>query len=383
MWRFDQGRIEYFQFDELRKLAKFAVENDLKSAKRADLVQATGLPFLPADENYPPWRNYSRVFRTAMIVAEVNQVAVPTKVAHLLAEDGKTNSDEYFHFLVQSFTDPSPSFQQWDFSKNPRFPLLFSLKYLIAKSVLGHFTVPYSEIVAAYKASDFDGDEGQTDFLAIANKTYSSVESRQARESIQVISQISYLSAGSTEVSISLDSGAAIEVFEGLSAIRGDRKNNRDQEIIRLTNQFESAVAGVDLDYLNMAVDHVIEAGFAEGNRVERTHVVLERNAGVRAAFFLQHPTTACDFCERDTALEFPWVERVLDIHHLLPLCSGTRSSGKGTDLSDLVALCPTCHKAVHRFYAGWLSAMGRKDFADVKEARSVYQEAKKLRKPI
>ena len=88
MWRFDQGRIEYFQFDELRKIAKFAVAKDLRSASRGPLVSATGLPFLPADAAYPPWRNYSRVFRTAMLVAKIGGVARPTRVAELLAQDG-------------------------------------------------------------------------------------------------------------------------------------------------------------------------------------------------------------------------------------------------------------------------------------------------------
>lgn len=381
MWRFDQGRIEYFQFDEIRKIAKYAIAHDLKSSKRDPLVAATGLPFLPASDEYPPWRNYSRVFRTAMLVAEIGGVAKPTKIAYLLAEDGKITSDEYFHFIAQTFTAPAPSFQEWSKTENPRFPLLFSLKFLLAKVVIGETSVPFSDIIAAYESSGFDGDEDQSAFIEIAKKSYSGADNRQARESIQVISQISYLSATSTTVTISLDSNTAKDVFEGLSAVRGIQAPDREKEILRLADLYEAAVAGVDLDYTNTAADQVIEAGFSEGTRVERTHIVLERNAGVRNAFFAQYPTSECDFCERDTQTEFPWVDRVLDIHHVLPLCSGTRSTKKGTDLTDLVAVCPTCHRAVHRYYAKWLKGMGRKDFVDANEARAVYDAAKSERK--
>lgn len=381
MWRFDQGRIEYFQFDEIRKLAKYAIAHDLKSSKRDALVAATGLPFLPASEDYPPWRNYSRVFRTSMLVAEVEGHAKPTKIAYLLAEDGKITSDEYFHFLAQTFTAPAPSFQEWTPTDSPRFPLLFSLKYLLAKATIGENVVSYSDIISAYETSGFDGDEDQSAFIIIARKTYSEADNRQARESIQVISQISYLSATSTTITISLDSETALDVFESLAAVRGSPAPDRESEILRLAGLYESAVSGIDLDYTNTAADQVIEAGFSEGTRVERTHIVLERNAGVRNAFFAENPTADCDFCGRDTQAEFPWVDRVLDIHHVLPLCSGTRSTKKGTDLTDLVAVCPTCHRAVHRYYAKWLKSAGRKDFVDANEAKAVYDAAKHDRK--
>lgn len=380
MWRFDQGRIEYFQFDEIRKIAKYAVANDLRSAKRTPLVKATGLPFYPAASAYPPWRNYSRVFRTAMLVANISGAAKPTKVAKLLATDGKITSDDYFHFLAQAFTDPAPSFREWKPTANPRFPLLFTLKFLLARAVVGKPHVTYPEIVGAYDKSGFDGDEDQAAFIGLAKKAWTSGDHRQARESIQVISQISYLSATSTSVTVSIDVDDARDVFESLSAVRGNQAADSEAEILRLAELFEGAVAGLELDYSKTVLDETVEAGFGEGTRVERTHIVLERNAAIRSAFFDKHPTAKCDFCGRDTKEEYPWAERVLDIHHVLPLCSGTRSSKDGTVLGDLVAVCPTCHRAVHRYYARWLKEQGRKDFADAKEARAIYDSAKKLR---
>lgn len=382
MWRFDQGRIDCFQFDEIRKIAKFAVTNDLQSIDHQPLIDAVGLPFKPVSDRYLPWRNYGRVFRTAMLVASIGGVAQPTKVAQLLAEDGSVTSDDYFHFLAQTFTDPHPSFQEWVPTETPRFPLLFSVKFLLARAAVGNPIVTYPEIVGAYDKSGFTGDEDQTAFLNLANQAWSyDEEHRQARESIQIISQISYLSATSTSVTVSLGVDDARDVFEGLSPVLGDQESDSEREIMRLAALYEGAVADLDLGFSKTVLDEVVEAGFAEGTRVERTHVVLERNATVRSAFFAKNATTCCDFCERDTAAEYPWAERVLDIHHVLPLCSGTRSSSKGTSLGDLVAVCPTCHRAVHRYYTKWLKAAGLKDFTDAEQARAVYASAKNDRK--
>jgi hypothetical protein len=382
MWRFDQGRFEYFQFDEIRKIAKFAVGHDLQSVRHEPLIEATGLPFRPVTDAYLPWRNYGRVFKTAMLVSSIGGVAVPTRVAHLLATDGSVTSDDYFHFIVQAFTDPHPSFQEWSPTSAPRFPLLFTIKFLLACAATGSPVVSYPEIVGAYARSAFTGDEDQTAFLGLAGKSWAYTgEHRQARESIQVISQISYLSATSTYVTVSLDADDALDVFESLHPIRGDQAQESEREIIRLADLYEGAVADLDLDFSKTVLDEIVEAGFAEGTRVERTHIMLERNAAVRSAFFAKHPTTACDFCSRDTAAEYPWANRILDIHHVLPLCSGTRSSSEGTSLRDLVPVCPTCHRAVHRYYTRWLKDAGRKDFVDAREARAVYDAAKTDRK--
>lgn len=389
MWRFDQGRIAFFQFDEIRKIAKFAVKHDLKATARKPLVEATGLPFRPIDDDYPPWRNYSRVFRTAFLVANIGGVAKPTKIAQLLAKDGQVTSDEYFHFFAQAFTDPAPSYQEWMPVSNPRFPLLFALKFLLARAVKGEQVTSYPQIIAAYDKSGFDGEEDQTAFLSITHKPWArparksgdADPDRQARESIQVISQISYLSATKSDVTVSLESDDALDIFESLSAVRGKQENDSDLEIERIASLYEGSVSGLELDYSKAAPDQAVEAGFIEGTRVERTHVILERNGNVRKAFFAANPTTCCAFCERDTASEYPWAERVLDVHHLLPLCSGTRSNVGGTILDDLVAICPTCHRAVHRYYTNWLKNAGKRDFADAAEAKAVFDAAKLNRK--
>ena len=65
-WRWDQGRLDYFHFDAIRKIAPVLISLDGARLRggidplRANLQTHTGMPFSPAD--YRVWRNYGRVF---------------------------------------------------------------------------------------------------------------------------------------------------------------------------------------------------------------------------------------------------------------------------------------------------------------------------------
>lgn len=387
MWAWDQGRLDYFQFDNLKKLARFAVANDLKAADRAPLVAATGLPFLPNDPLYRPWRNYRRVFTLSLLVAEQGGKARPTKLAQLLAADGGITTDEYFHFLAEATTDPSPALSAWDHTAEHRRPLLFALKFLLTRASLGMFTTSISEIIASYGACNLVGDEGQVEFINVVNQGHDVARvDRQAAESIRVISQISYLSLDRRNVTVSLSQEDAHQIFQQLEPIGGDEATleEGDEEILRLTDLFEAEVDRLELDYADTAVSDIEEAGFsgtttfAEGRKTRKTHLVIERNGKIRTEFFRANPSPVCDFCETDTSKSYPWVPRILDVHHLLPLCSGARTSKDGTMLDDLVAVCPTCHRGIHRYYDTWLKAAGQKDFLDAEQAQLVYDQAKK-----
>lgn len=378
MWNWDQGRLDYFQFDSLRKIAKYALAHDLKSSNHAALQHAIGLPFSPVDPQYLPWRNYSRTFKLSMLVSEKAGVAQPTSIAVLLANDGKITTDEYFHFLAQATTDPSPALQSWDANAAIRFPLLFALKYVLTRAAVGDQVTPLKEIVDAYAASGLTGDEDQVEFLGAVNAAKPSLPTqRQAVESLRVLAQISYLSCSRSELVVSLDKEDALDIFKQLSAVGGARQVDGNREIERIAALYPAATAELQLEYSHTVVNDAVDAGFAEGNRVEKTHLRIERNSKLRKAFFDDNPSAVCDFCGTDTQGDYPWADRVLDIHHLLPLCSGTRTTKKGTALDDLVANCPTCHRAVHRYYGQWLKDRGQKDFSDAAEARAVYEEAK------
>lgn len=385
MWSWDQGRLDYFQFDNLKKIAEFALSNDLRLTDRKTLVASTGLPFLPDNDQYPPWRNYSRVFGLSLICSKQGTGSRPTKVAQALAADGATTTDEYFHFLCEASTDPSPVLQGWDYTAIRRYPLLFSLKFLLARAALGMDTTSISEVVASYGASGFTGNEDQAAFVALigAGHDTTSVD-RQAAESIQVIAQISYLSLDRRNVTVSLSKDDATNLFQQLSPIAGTPKQDGAEEVFRVTDLFQAAVDDLELDYAATAVSDLEEAGFsatttfAEGAKTRKTHLIIERNGKIRTEFFKAYPSTVCDFCAIDTAAAYPWTPRILDVHHLLPLCSGAKTSKKGTMLDDLVAVCPTCHRGVHRYYDRWLKAASQKDFLDADQAKMVYEKAKK-----
>jgi hypothetical protein len=385
MWNWDQGRLDYFQFDNLKKIAKFALTNDLRLSDGATLTVATGMPFRPNnDDQYPPWRNYSRVFRLSMICAERGAGSEATPLAALLAEDGGITTDEYFHVLAEATTDPSPALQGWNHTAALRYPLLFALKLLLARAAIGIDTTNISEIVAAYDASDFLGDEGQEDFIALVTAGHDTATvGRQAAESIQVIAQISYLSLEKRTVTVSLSQEDAINLFDQLHPITGKPLPSGADEVFRLTSLFQAAVDQLELDYATTAVSDVEEAGFsaattfAEGAKSRKTHLIIERTSKIRTEFFKLNTSTVCDFCAMDTLKSYPWTPRILDIHHLLPLCSGTRTAIRGTSFDDLKAVCPTCHRGIHRYYDRWLKTAAQKDFVDALQARQVYDQAK------
>src|SRR5690606_36956627 len=128
-----------------------------------------------------------------------------------------------------------------------------------------------------------------------------------------------------------------------------------DAEVRRLAALFRDGFTDIEFECPMTTVNDVIDSGFVEGNKVRRTHLKIERNAALRREFFLVRPTSICDVCQTDTHLTYTWTERIIDLHHLLPLSSGTRVEVTGTTLDDLVPVCPSCHRAVHRFYDGWL----------------------------
>ena len=381
MWKWDQGRLDYFQFDELRKIARFSAQQDLRQADHNELTSATGLPFSPDNPKYKPWRNYSRTFQQTMIVVPYRTNASKlTEIGQLLADDGKITSDEYFHFLAQATTDPSPALGRnaWKNRVQHRYPLLFALRFILARASQGDTTTDIEQVIGAYQASGFRGDEDQTAFLSIiANDYPSTIDTRQPSESIKVLAQISYLSATKNQVTVSLASEDADNLFDDLKPVGGTRLADPVEEILRISALFPSATAELKFEYPATIITDAEEAGFSEGGRVKRTHLTLERNGKIRRAFFSENPSPICNFCDMDTRAKYPWTTSVLDVHHLLPLCSGARTSLQGTVLEDLVANCPTCHRAVHRYYDVWLQKEGQSDFADADETRLVYNQAK------
>jgi hypothetical protein len=366
------------------QIASYVVKYDFKNADRTNLFLETGLKFAPY--NYTPWRNYSRVLKLMLLVSEESGRAVATPVANMLSKPGAITCDEYLHFLLCAFTEPSPALADWNPNVDFRYPLLFAIKYLLAKTVITDSPVAsLDEILGAYVDSEFIGGEDQEEFISLIGsdnkyiaigKNITSELRRQAKESLKVISQISYLHIHSDQIIVSLNPVDAHAIFDDLMPILGPRAMERNEEIRRLAELFKGG-SSIEFDYPNTIIETVVESGFREGNKIKKTHVTIERNAGLRREYFAANSTSICDVCSLNTQKTYPWTERVLDIHHLLPLCSGTRVEGRSTTFNDLVPVCPSCHRAIHRFYDNWLDLNNRKDFISGLEAKSVYGELK------
>lgn len=386
MWHWDQGHLAYFQFDALRQISVFVMMRDFKTAQREELSAVTGLSFA-GPSTHSPWRQYSRALKLCLLVSEIGTAAAPTPVAKILSKPGLVTCDEYLHYLARAFTEPSPALEGWHTNTVCRYPLLFTLKYLLAKRAVKHEAVSsLDEIIGAYRATGFIGDEADTSFISavgasaqyeIAGQSTPDNLRRQARESLRVLSQISYLHLEDKNLIVSLDPVDAHTIFDDLDPILGPKAADRESEIRRLADLFKDGSNEDFFDYPNTVVNDIVQSGFKEGSKVKKTHITIERNQELRRAFFAARPSVLCDVCALDTAATYPWTTRVLDLHHLLPLSSGTRVEQSGTTFNDLVPVCPSCHRAVHRFYDIWLSDNDLADFPDEHRAREVYLKMK------
>lgn len=386
MWKWDQGRMQYFQYDILRTMASFIVEYDFKNTDPSFIRQATKLDF-SAPRTHSPWRNYSRIFKLCLLVYESEGIAIPTDAAKILSRPGMVTCDEFIHFLVEATTDPSPALSDWAKleSGSIRSPLCFSLKYLLAKVAgLNEFITPINEIISAYVYSGFNGGEEDTDFLDLLGKRshFPDItrhgDLRQARESIKFISQISYLYNSGSNIVASLSQEDAHDIFHSINPISGPRCSNGNDEIQRLASFFRDGTEHDFFEYKGTILSNVLESGFHEGSKVKKTHIIIERNTKLRNLYFDKFPSPICRSCQMDTSKKYPWVNRILDLHHILPLSSGTRvDSRTGTLLEDLEPVCPTCHRAIHRYYDDYLKKNEKNDFDNKDEAQEIFFQAK------
>lgn len=387
MWKWDQGRMQYFQYDILRVMANFIVNYDFKNSDPELIRKITGLSF-SAPQTHSPWRNYSRIYKLCLLISESNGIAMPTDIARVLSQPGAVTCDEYIHFLVEATTDPSPALSDWtgvDVAIQRRNPLCFSLKYVLAKVAgLNEYITPINEIIGAYMHSGFNGDESDMEFLSLMDKRdqypdlVRTIDHRQARESIKFISQISYLHNTLSDIVVSLSKEDAHDIFHSLNPISGPYNPDGNIEIQRLASFFRDGSEHDFFEYKGTIVSDVLESGFVEGSKVKKTHVIIERNAKLRGLFFDKFPSPICNSCQMDTSKKYPWVTRVLDLHHVLPLSSGTRVDSRvGTILEDMTPICPTCHRAIHRYYDDYLKTNDKKDFDNKDEAHEIYFQAK------
>lgn len=382
-WRFDQGRLHYFQYDEIKNIAKALCELDQvvkpKSPQpdvvRETLARHTGLPFPPG--HYYVWRNFGRVFGVLLLAAEIQRRICVTDLCRQIASN-EVDCDDYLLHFARRFYYKSPAFQGYDAQGTQIFPVLAIIKLLIARyQATGAGTISLDEVHRYLIANDVTGWEDLDFYQNLAAATNPPTQDlRQVRELMVFISQFSFLTWQNPHLHLAVQNTEDLNgILHALTPVLNPRHDNAGREILQLGrgfagDAFEAIALGQQIDPLDLE--------FVEGRRVRATHLRVERNPRLKELYFAtaQHPAV-CRMCNVDTSVRYPWVEHVIELHHLLPLASPVRVESETTSLRDLVGLCPSCHRATHKYYSLWFRQNNVSDFRSYEEARAVYEEAR------
>lgn len=389
-WRWDQGRIDYFRFDNIKSIAKVLAGLDGVSLGagqqdnlREPLRTQTGLPFaVPATHKI--WRNYGRVLECCFLASDPNRVLTITDVCRRLA--GETNPpvnvDEYLSFLAPRFYYPFPAFDNYEANVPRCFPFCATLKYLLAKSSTSEEeSISLDDIFSYIIGNGCLGTEPLGYFLELQPTSHTSrgAQKRQVRELLIFFSQFSFLKWHRNRLFLDIRSGdsesiaAARQMAEPIASTRAEVGAD---EILALGSGFtQPMTATVDTTRREPA-----DVLFTEGHRVRVTHLRTERSPYLRRLLFANsRQAYTCNMCGRNMRRMYPWTDNILEVHHLLPLSSALTITSTGTSLQDVVPLCPNCHRSVHVYYKQWLNNHSLEDFRSHAEAGQVYAESKRL----
>lgn len=385
MWRWDQGRLLYFQFDILREIAKVLIKFDgadvshCENLFRSTLVKETGMPFLP--EHYTIQRNYSRVFQCSFLAKFVNNNLIVTDVCRDLANpNGNIKSvDDYLFNYISKFRFPFPAFDNYNSTEQRVYPFCAILKFLIAQRELGvEPKVSLEDIFKYIVGNNCTGFEDISYYKSLSPTSYdySETERRQLREMVIFISQLSVLKVYDGYLYLDAVNDTAIEEMldKFLKPENRFARVDRVEEYLEMTS-FRSKIV---IPTFEVFASDPADIEFIEGNKKRVEHFRVERSSLLRKYYKQVNPQPICCACETDMSSKYPWTEYMLDIHHLLPLASTVAISSKGTSIDDIVGLCPSCHRAVHMYYRKWLKANNQADFTSKQEAHEVYIQATK-----
>lgn len=382
-WRWDQGRLSYFQYDNLVKIADVLLT--LQGIKinqpnfdplREPLEKGVGLPFAPS--HYRVWRNYARVFECAMLATSVNGSLYATDICKLITQPAdKFSPDQYFNILFSRFSYPSCLFEKYNTTQQQVFPFIAIIKFAMTRGDSG---VSLEEVFSYVVGNNCTGLE-DLDFyrrLSPTGRLPIGDEKRQVREMLCVMGQSSYLKWFSGRLYVdTLDFESVLNVV--VPFVRIKRCEDPTEEFCRVTTIDPRLDLGkLDIDFTPRG-EQKIEFEVAEGGRAFRTHGRIERSPMVRRMFFKVHPQLICDACHLDVRYKYPWTQdrNILELHHILPLAATLLVEGTTTRLDDMVPLCPNCHKSIHIFYKVELDRLGLKDFTTKAMAHETYERAK------
>jgi len=386
IWRWDQGRLDYFQIDEIRRISKALMafnghslpRGDDPDTLRATLEAYSDRPFLP--DNYKVWRNYKRVFGCQLLATDVDGIVICTDLCKQMAK-GELTSDDYLVHVAKHFYFPSPVFDEYTPTGKQVFPMCAIIKLLVSEFLtLAKPFLSFHEIIDRIKGNGVVGTEAFTSYGQLkptgTKLPSGSDEIRQIREMLRFMSQLSFLKWENPNLYLDVDStDSAASIAQLFTPMIAPRKTNPSQELLQLGQvAAENSIPEIVISEALNPFD--IE--FIEGIRTRSTHLRIERSSKLKELYFAHTDDPHhCNMCDIDTIERYPWADRLVELHHLLPLSSPVRVESKSTSLKDIVGLCPSCHRATHKYYSKWLTDHSQKDFSTYAEAHKVYDYAK------
>lgn len=387
MWRWDQGRLKYFQFDTLREIAKVLVKFDhlnlgsIEDKFRQNIMADTGMPFAPDRKDYPIKRNYKRVFQCAFLATfptkgpQENTLFITDFCRDLASDNGLIkNVDDYFLRYIPKFSFPFPAFDGYNPNETRTYPFCAILKFLIARQELGLESKISLDEVARYIVANKCTGKEDLDFYKNLTPNDCDEDLRQVREMLIFFSQLSILKYYNKHLYLEPLSKSIKKDLLHTVLVPENRDPASDalDEFMQMTRLDSKSVT----PEIEAFTDAPLDLEFIEGDRKKVEHFRIERSSLLRKYYRDKNPEAKCQLCQKDMRGVYPWTDYMLEIHHLLPLASTIKISTSGTSLDDVVGLCPSCHKAIHIYYRNWLKEHNKSDFSTKEEAKEIFSSA-------
>lgn len=387
-WRWDQGRLDYFKYDNIVSIAQvlqFVNNIDLRTAEsdplRSELAAKTGLPFAPT--HYRVWRNYGRVFACSLLATRIHNRLVTTDICARIAEGHgiEFSVDDYLSLFIRRFSYPFPGFQGYNTSDQQIFPICAVLRRLISLFGLNKTpSVSLADVFSYIIGNNCTGTESLDFYAGLkpTDRTPHGDERRQVRELLIFCSQLNFLKWYRDSIFLDLDYNDE-ESFNSLLQLATPdilaRVSSPEAQLLRL--------GSLEVDRKEVAItihtrETPMDVIFTEGRQTRVTHLRTERSPRLRRIYFdIIAPPYQCDMCDTNLSVRYPWTDNLLELHHLLPLSSSLTISSKGTSIDDVTPLCPNCHKGIHVYYSTFFKVSGLEDFETKEQAKEIYSEAK------
>ena len=146
-WEWEQGRLEYFTYENIRKTAHvlirmngtiFGEPPSQNDPLREPLTTATGLMYPPVGRPaYRLQRNFARVFKLQLLVSFKDGTLAVTDVCRFVdpSNPDAWSADEYLAFVISRLYMPPPARQEYDPSPkaNVVYPMCALLRFLLVR----------------------------------------------------------------------------------------------------------------------------------------------------------------------------------------------------------------------------------------------------------